>query len=152
VIKATTVVPMIITALNFYGSYLVGNKVRWGWCFNITCQVIWLPYAYFTQQWFFMAASVVWAVLLSRNFLRWSRALSPADMVEPGSCTMNFEGHNPRECGEHRTVGEHRAWCHECAEWCYPGDGCKGCRLAALPEWKCPNCGAVTRARMADQP
>jgi hypothetical protein len=24
-------------------------------------------------------------------------------------------------------------------------------QLAALPEWRCPSCGAVTRARMADQ-
>jgi hypothetical protein len=46
----------------------------------------------------------------------------------------NFEGHAVRECGEHRTVGPHRAWCHDCGEWCYPGQdgGCKGCRLGAL--------------------
>lgn len=44
-----------------------------------------------------------------------------------------FEGHARRECGEHRTVGAHRAWCHSCGEWCYPGDdGCKGCRLGYI--------------------
>ena len=45
-----------------------------------------------------------------------------------------FTGHQPRECGEHRTVGPHRAWCFDCGEWCYP-DGemaCKGCRIPAL--------------------
>jgi hypothetical protein len=45
-----------------------------------------------------------------------------------------FAGHFPRECGEHRTVGPHRAWCHDCSEWCYP-DGemaCKGCRIPVL--------------------
>jgi hypothetical protein len=42
-----------------------------------------------------------------------------------------FDGHQPRECGEHRTVGSHRAWCFDCTEWCYPGEGCKGCRLGA---------------------
>ncbi len=31
-----------------------------------------------------------------------------------------FEGHHPRACGEHRTVGKHRAWCYDCREWCYP--------------------------------
>lgn len=50
----------------------------------------------------------------------------------------NFEGHEPRECGEHRTVGPHRAWCFECQEWCYPRveAGCKGCRViyAAIPQ------------------
>lgn len=55
------------------------------------------------------------------------------------SCTdpaKNFHGHWPRECGEHRTVGDHRAWCYDCTEWCYPRIelACKGCELAALRE------------------
>jgi hypothetical protein len=25
---------------------------------------------------------------------------------------------------EHRTVGGHRAWCHDCGEWCYPSAPC----------------------------
>lgn len=45
-----------------------------------------------------------------------------------------FEGHEPRECGEHRTVGPHRAWCFDCTEWCYPRPelACKGCELPQL--------------------
>lgn len=41
----------------------------------------------------------------------------------------SFAGHPARACGEHRTTGE-RAWCHDCAEWCYPSTGCRGCELA----------------------
>lgn len=46
----------------------------------------------------------------------------------------NFEGHPGRECGEHRTVGPHRAWCYECTMWCYPRleAACRGCELPAL--------------------
>lgn len=44
-------------------------------------------------------------------------------MTEP-----NFEGHDSRYCGEHRTVGPHRAWCYDCSEWCYPHEGCARCR------------------------
>jgi len=44
----------------------------------------------------------------------------------------NFEGHEPRECGEHRTVGSHRAWCYDCGEWCYPQSPCARCELPAL--------------------
>lgn len=44
----------------------------------------------------------------------------------------NFEGHAERECGEHRTVGSHRAWCHDCHEWCYPSDGCRGCKAPKM--------------------
>lgn len=41
-----------------------------------------------------------------------------------------FVGYSPRTCGEHRTVGEHRAWCFDCREWCYsrtPDMACEGC-------------------------
>lgn len=44
----------------------------------------------------------------------------------------NFEGHENRECGEHRTVGAHRAWCHDDGEWCYPSIPCRGCELPHL--------------------
>lgn len=42
----------------------------------------------------------------------------------------DFQGHANRRCGEHRTVGEHRAWCFSCCEWCYPNirDACAGCQ------------------------
>jgi hypothetical protein len=45
-----------------------------------------------------------------------------------------FEGHRPRECSDHRTVGPHRAWCFDCSEWCYPDEdmACKGCRIPML--------------------
>jgi hypothetical protein len=45
----------------------------------------------------------------------------------------NFEGHPGRECGEHRTVGPHRAFCFDCSEWCYPSSPCARCELPALP-------------------
>ena len=43
----------------------------------------------------------------------------------------NFEGHQGRECGEHRTTGQ-RAWCFDCTEWCYDHVPCKGCELPML--------------------
>lgn len=45
---------------------------------------------------------------------------------------LNFEGFMDRDCGEHRTVGSHRAWCYECTEWCYPDAPCKGCEIPML--------------------
>jgi hypothetical protein len=49
--------------------------------------------------------------------------------AEPVPPPANWEGRQPRRCGEHRTVGAHRAWCHDCNGWCYPHDGglCRGC-------------------------
>jgi hypothetical protein len=39
----------------------------------------------------------------------------------------SFLGFAPRTCGEHRTVGAYRAWCHDCSMWCYPASPCLGC-------------------------
>ena len=44
----------------------------------------------------------------------------------------NFLGWEPRECHEHRTVGEHRAWCYDCAEWCSSGCPCVRCERGIL--------------------
>lgn len=44
-----------------------------------------------------------------------------------------FEGHEGRECGEHRTLGG-RAWCYACSTYCYPNDPCPGCELPQLRE------------------
>jgi hypothetical protein len=55
-------------------------------------------------------------------------------MADSIDLAANFEGHPGRECGEHRTVGPHRAWCFACTEWCYPDleAACSGCRVPAL--------------------
>lgn len=42
-----------------------------------------------------------------------------------------FHGHEPRGCRDHRTVGPHRAWCHDCTEWCYPSAPCIRCSFPA---------------------
>jgi len=43
-----------------------------------------------------------------------------------------FQGFEQRECGDHRTVGAHRAWCHDCTEWCYPDYPCVRCEIGAI--------------------
>jgi hypothetical protein len=49
------------------------------------------------------------------------------------SAEPNFEGWPDRWCGEHRTVGSHRAWCFDCSEWCYSGDIEMACPRCLLP-------------------
>src|SRR5690606_23363242 len=55
--------------------------------------------------------------------------MSPLPAPEPRP--ERFEGHDGRECGEHRTTGP-RAWCSNWQEWCYPGILCRGCELPLL--------------------
>jgi hypothetical protein len=48
-------------------------------------------------------------------------------LVEVRDERGNFEGFEGRECGDHRTVGDYRAWCFDCVTWCYPEAPCPGC-------------------------
>jgi hypothetical protein len=50
----------------------------------------------------------------------------PSDSL-PGYERPLFIGHDERSCGEHRTLGSHRAWCFDCGEYCYPNIPCSGC-------------------------
>ena len=51
----------------------------------------------------------------------------------PGATSHLFQGRTPRECGEHRTLGE-RAWCYDDREYCSPYLPCRGCELPILRE------------------
>jgi hypothetical protein len=44
---------------------------------------------------------------------------------------VKFEGHEGRQCGEHRTLGG-RAWCYDCTSYCYPEGPCFGCEIPKL--------------------
>lgn len=71
--------------------------------------------------------------------------MSPLPAPEP--CPPErFEGHDGRECGEHRTTGP-RAWCSNCQEWCYPGILCRGCELPLLRQRAEQAEAAVQRVR-----
>lgn len=70
--------------------------------------------------------------------------MSPLPAPEPRP--ERFEGHDGRECGEHRTTGP-RAWCSNCQEWCYPGILCRGCELPLLRQRAEQAEAAVQRVR-----
>lgn len=78
------------------------------------------------------AVSGLFDVEALREFVRRGRDAQAAvnEIIEQAY----FHGHTPRECGEHRTVGAHRAWCFDCTEWCYPriDMACKGCEIVHL--------------------
>lgn len=89
-------------------------------------------------------SSLVHANSLAFDHLAASKAMASGARGVRMTPKPNFEGHQPRECGEHRTVGPHRAWCYDCSMWCYPHleMACHRCRIpmleAALDDlWGC---------------
>ena len=61
----------------------------------------------------------------------------------------NFEGIPGGTC-EHRTVGPHRAWCHDCREWCYPSDPCVRCKPFVPVDWPARFRAAANAAKGED--
>lgn len=56
-----------LAALGAIGVYISG-KNKWGWAIGVLYQVLWIVYAYVTQQYGFIGVCVVYAVLYAKNF------------------------------------------------------------------------------------
>ncbi len=73
----------------------------------------------------------------AREFAR-TLALAQIPDAAAGSDLRDSDGNYLGKVGttcEHRSVGDHRAWCFNCAEWCYPNSPCgqpAGCSTIAL--------------------
>ena len=63
---------VLLTVVGITGFLLAGCKVWWAWYVNIGCQFLWAAYAVATQQWGFIAASAVYAVVFTRNAVAWT--------------------------------------------------------------------------------
>ena len=70
---------------------------------------------------------------LQRRLISAAVRVERITMTEVWDENGGFEGWTPRACREHRTVGPHRAWCYDCAEWCYP-DPERACIRCRHPE------------------
>mgnify|MGYP001021144922 CR=1 FL=1 len=63
----------VLTTVGLTGFYIVGRKVWWGWFVNLGCQALWFMYAIVTGQYGFFAASIVYAILFTKNAIQWTR-------------------------------------------------------------------------------
>lgn len=94
----------ILGFVGIAGFILAGKKVWWTWYINIAAQGLWFTYAIFTNQPGFLASSVVYTAVFSRNAYLWTKERNIAEKskdvdLEP-ICT---ECHRPiKECLEKR--------------------------------------------------
>ncbi len=63
----------ILTAVGLSGFFLVGKKVWWSWYINLGCQALWFAYAIATTQYGFIVASILYAVVFTKNAVQWTR-------------------------------------------------------------------------------
>lgn len=62
----------ILAAVGIIGVYIAGKKNRWGWAIGALYQIMWILYAYFTEQYPFIIVCVVYLVIYVKNFFDWS--------------------------------------------------------------------------------
>ncbi len=67
----------ILAAVGIIGVYIAGNKNKWGWAIGGLYQVLWIAYAYFTEQYPFIIVCLVYLVIYIKNFLGWSEEKIP---------------------------------------------------------------------------
>lgn len=72
----------ILAAVGIIGVYIAGNKNKWGWAISGLYQVLWIVYAYFTEQYPFIIVCLVYLVIYIKNFLGWSEEKIPDTIKE----------------------------------------------------------------------
>lgn len=59
-------------AIEFCGVYLVGNRNRYGFLLNLSCNGLWIYVAYRSGVYGLIPVSLLMAVVNVRNFAKWT--------------------------------------------------------------------------------
>lgn len=83
----------ILTVVGVTGFILAGKKIWWAWYINIFCQGLWFTYAIVSEQYGFIAASLLYVGVFSKNALEWTQEhrleKSACERFHPGeSCVL----------------------------------------------------------------
>lgn len=63
----------VLSAVGLAGFFLAGKLVWWAWYVNLANQVLWTVYAFLTEQWGFLAGTVFYMYVFSRNAYLWTK-------------------------------------------------------------------------------
>lgn len=64
---------IVLPAMGFVATWMLGNRWKSGWLVGVAQNAAWLVYAAISEQWGFIASSVVFTVINIRNFVKWQR-------------------------------------------------------------------------------
>jgi hypothetical protein len=62
----------LLVTLGAFGMWLAGRHMRSGWAVAILNEALWIVYAWETRQWGFVGGALIYIVVFTRNWLRWS--------------------------------------------------------------------------------
>jgi nicotinamide riboside transporter PnuC len=70
----------LLAVLGVSGMYFVGKKTIWGWLVLLANEVIWVVYAFVTQQYGFILMAVAYAVVYIKSYLAWKKEDTHANL------------------------------------------------------------------------
>ena len=62
----------VLVVLGALGMWLAGRRLAVGWAVAVVNELLWIVYAVQTGQWGFIVGAVLYIVVFTRNWLRWS--------------------------------------------------------------------------------
>ena len=63
----------LLTAVGIFGIYLAGRKNLYGWAVGLGAQVLWIAYAFSTEQWGFIVSAFAYGSVYAKNWSRWAK-------------------------------------------------------------------------------
>lgn len=67
----------ILAAIGVTGLYLTTRKLAVGFAVGVAVQVIWIAYAFATEQWGFIASALAYGAVNALGLYRWTREKAP---------------------------------------------------------------------------
>lgn len=64
---------VLLTVVGLTGFHFAGKRKWWSWYINIACQGLWFTYAIVTEQYGFIAASLAYTYVFTKNAIAWTR-------------------------------------------------------------------------------
>ena len=69
-----TYLDIIAGAVELIGTWIVGNKNKWGYVINLICCIIWIAYVLKSKSTYGILLIVVPAMFINiRNFIKWNK-------------------------------------------------------------------------------
>lgn len=64
---------IVLAAIGILGIFLAGQKRKVGWAFGFGVQLLWIVFAFRTEQYGFILSAIAYGIVYGRNWLKWRK-------------------------------------------------------------------------------
>lgn len=83
---------VLLAVVGLVGLFVAGKKNHWGWFIGLVAQLLWIVYAFVTNQWGFYLSAAGYGAMYGYNWWQW-RKEHKAKVSKLGQSGVNHGSH-----------------------------------------------------------